>query len=133
MTRLAAIILTVFTGFSGLVYEVAWQKYLATLLGSEGEATAATLAIFLGGLSVGYSLFGRATRRLVERSRQRHELPRLLLFYGLIEAGIGVYALLFPLLFSVAQWFSLLIPIDTVGFAGTTQFSWFKLGCRCSG
>jgi predicted membrane-bound spermidine synthase len=54
LTRLTAIILTVFTGFSGLVYEVAWQKYLATLLGSQGEATAAILAIFLGGLSVGY-------------------------------------------------------------------------------
>ena len=117
MTRVAAIVLTILTGFSGLVYEVTWQKYLATLLGSHGEATAAILAIFLGGLSVGYSIFGRATRRLVERSRQRHQLPRLLLFYGLIEAGIGVYALLFPLLFSVAQWFSLLIPIDTVGFA----------------
>ncbi|MCH7644240.1 MAG: fused MFS/spermidine synthase [Myxococcales bacterium] len=117
MTRFAAIILTILTGFSGLVYEVAWQKYLATLLGSHGEATAATLAIFLGGLSVGYSLFGRATRRLVERSRQRRKLPRLLLFYGLIEAGIGVYALLFPLLFGVAQKFSLLIPIDTAGFA----------------
>lgn len=117
MTRFTAIILTILTGFSGLVYEVAWQKYLATLLGSQGEATAAVLAIFLGGLSVGYSLFGRATRRLVERSRQRRRSPRLLLFYGLIEAGIGVYALFFPLLFSVAQELSLLAPIGTAGFA----------------
>ncbi|MCH7601026.1 MAG: hypothetical protein IH973_14845, partial [Myxococcales bacterium] len=117
MTRFTAILLTIFTGFSGLVYEVAWQKYLVTLLGSQGEATAAILAIFLGGLSVGYSLFGRATRRLVERSRQRRKLPRLLLFYGLIEAGIGVYALLFPLLFGVAQEISLLLPIGTAGLA----------------
>jgi predicted membrane-bound spermidine synthase len=116
LTRFTAIVLTILTGFSGLVYEVAWQKYLATLLGSHGEATAAILAIFLGGLSVGYSLFGRATRRLVERSRQRRRSPRLLLFYGLIEAGIGVYALLFPLLFGVAQKLSLLIPIGTAGF-----------------
>ena len=28
----AALMLTVVTGFSGLVYEVAWEKYLATLL-----------------------------------------------------------------------------------------------------
>jgi predicted membrane-bound spermidine synthase len=112
-----AIILTILTGFSGLVYEVAWQKYLATLLGSQGEATAAILAIFLGGLSVGYSLFGRVTRRLVERSRQRRRSPRLLLFYGLIEAGIGVYVWLFPLLFSVAQKLSLLVPLETAGFA----------------
>jgi predicted membrane-bound spermidine synthase len=117
LTRFTAIILTIITGFSGLVYEVTWQKYLATLLGSQGEATAAILAIFLGGLSVGYSLFGRATRRLVERSRQRRKSPRLLLFYGLIEAGIGVYAWFFPLLFGVAQKLSLLVPIGTAGFA----------------
>ena len=117
MTRFTAIVLTLLTGFSGLVYEVAWQKYLATLLGSHGEATAAILAIFLGGLSVGYSLFGRATRLLVERSRQRRKSPRLLLFYGLIEAGIGVYALIFPLLFGIAQKFSLLVPMDSAGLA----------------
>src|SRR5437016_12907309 len=62
--RQTALALTVLTGFSGLVYEVAWQKYLATLLGSHSEATAAILAIFLGGLSLGYSLFGRVTQVL---------------------------------------------------------------------
>ena len=41
MTRLIALLLTLLTGFTGLVYEVTWQKYLATLLGSHGEATAA--------------------------------------------------------------------------------------------
>ena len=54
MTRTLALVLTLLTGFSGLVYEVAWQKYLGTLLGSHSEATAAVLAIFLGGLSLGY-------------------------------------------------------------------------------
>ncbi len=117
MTRLTAILLTILTGFTGLVYEVAWQKYLATLLGSHGEATAAILAIFLGGLSAGYALFGRATRRLVERSRLLHRPPRLLLFYGLIEAGIGVYVWLFPVLFGVAQKISLLVPADDAGLA----------------
>jgi len=99
MIRLVALLLTVLTGFSGLVYEVAWQKYLATLLGSHGEATAAVLAIFLGGLSLGYALFGRATRWLVERSRLRSRRVRLLYFYAIVEAGIGLYALLFPSLF----------------------------------
>ena len=58
MIRAVALVLTVLTGFSGLIYEVTWQKYLATLLGSHSEATAAVLGIFLGGLSVGYALFG---------------------------------------------------------------------------
>jgi hypothetical protein len=48
LIRAIALALTVLTGFSGLVYEVAWQKYLATLLGSHSEATAAVLAIFPG-------------------------------------------------------------------------------------
>ena len=119
MTRFTAIALTVLTGFSGLVYEVTWQKYLATLLGSQGEATAAILAIFLGGLSAGYAVFGKATRRLVARARQRQQSPRLLLFYGMIEAGIGLYALCFPLFFGVAQKLSLLIPLDSAGLAFT--------------
>ena len=32
MTRGLVLVLTLLTGFTGLVYEVAWQKYLATLL-----------------------------------------------------------------------------------------------------
>ena len=63
MVRLIALLLTVLTGFAGLVYEVAWQKYLAALLGSHGEATAAVLAIFLGGLSAGIRAFVSQRRR----------------------------------------------------------------------
>ena len=66
MIRLTALLLTVLTGFAGLVYEVTWQKYLAALLGSHGEATAAVLAIFLGGLSAGYALFGRGSLLLCQ-------------------------------------------------------------------
>ena len=115
MIRLAALLLTVLTGFAGLVYEVAWQKYLAVLLGSHGEATAAVLAIFLGGLSLGYALFGRISRWLVERSRLRSRGARLLYFYALVEAGIGLYALLFPTLFGVFQQISLFVPHGNAG------------------
>src|SRR5262245_53646401 len=110
MVRFTALFLTVLTGAVALVYEVAWQKYFATLLGSHSEATAAILAIFLGGLSAGYALFGRVTRRLVAYSRASGAPARLLLVYGGVEAGIGVYALLFPTLFGVAQRASLLVP-----------------------
>ncbi len=110
MTRLLALVLTVFTGFTGLVYEVAWQKLLATLLGSHSEATAAILAIFLGGLSVGYALFGRLTRRIVERAAARGQPPRLLRLYGAVEAGMGVDALLFPWLLRGVQALSVAVP-----------------------
>ena len=90
MLRFAALLLTVLTGFSGLVYEVTWQKCLATLLGSHSEATSAVLGIYLGGLSVGYALFGRVVQRAMARAASGGKPPRLLLLYGLVEAGIGV-------------------------------------------
>jgi spermidine synthase len=120
MPRFFALFLTAVTGFTGLVYEVTWQKYLATLLGADSEATAAVLAIFLGGLSYGYALFGRLSRRVVERVRSDPSARGLLSIYGRIEAAIGVYALVFPLLFAVAQAVSLQLPqgYEGVIFAG---------------
>ena len=99
MFRVVALLLTILTGFSGLVYEVTWQRYLATLLGSHSEATAAVLGIFLGGLAVGYAVFGRVTRRMI--ARRGPEAP-LLGMYGILEAAIGVWALAFPYVFGGA-------------------------------
>ncbi|MDP6979480.1 MAG: fused MFS/spermidine synthase [Myxococcota bacterium] len=117
MTRAIALSLTLFTGFTGLVYQVTWQKYLATLLGSQSEATAAVLGIFLGGLSVGYALFGKLSERLIARvSGANDERPsRLLLVYGAIEGGIGIYALIFPVLFRAAQSASFVLPHEHAG------------------
>jgi spermidine synthase len=119
MVRAVALLLTVATGFSGLVYEVTWQKYLATLLGSHSEATAAVLGIFLGGLSVGYSLFGAVTRRIVARAQTAGLPPRLLLAYGLLEVGVGLYAIVFPALFGLVRVVSFWIPhaAGGLGFA----------------
>jgi len=117
MIRAAALVLTVLTGFSGLVYEVTWQKYLATLLGSHSEATAAVLGIFLGGLALGYALFGRVVRRVFARESARRAPTHLLVLYGAVEAGIGIWALLFPTLFSGVSALSLQLAIDSQGLA----------------
>ncbi len=107
MVRAIALALTVLTGFSGLVYEVTWQKCFATLLGSHSEATAAVLAIFLGGLSAGYALFGRWVRRWVAGATP------LLVVYGVVEAAIGIHALVFPWLFEGARRLSLAVPLES--------------------
>lgn len=112
MIRVAALVLTVLTGFSGLVYEVTWQKCLATLLGSHSEATAAVLGIYLGGLSAGYALFGNVVRRMMRRAEESQRPPPLLHVYGAVEAGIGMWALVFPLLFEGVQSLSLLLAIE---------------------
>jgi spermidine synthase len=110
MTRAVALFLTLLTGFSGLVYEITWQKYLATLLGSHSEATAAVLGLYLGGLAAGYAIFGWVARRTVERAEQAGKSPPLLFVYGLAEMGIGVIAMLFPFLFSAVQKVSFWVP-----------------------
>jgi predicted membrane-bound spermidine synthase len=110
VVRGIALLLTVLTGFSGLVYQVAWQKYMAVLLGSHAEATATVLGIFLGGLSLGYALFGTISRRLMESARGTARTAPLLRTYGWVEAGIGVYALVFPMLFGLMQMLSLWLP-----------------------
>ena len=110
MSRVLALALCVATGFSGLVYEVAWQKYLAILLGSHSEATAAILGLFLAGLALGYGLFGGLTRRRVERSIATGRPARLLWLYGGVEACIGLWALVFPWTFAAVQALSLALP-----------------------
>jgi spermidine synthase len=81
---------TVFTGLTGLIYQVVWQKYLSSLVGSEARSVALVVAVFLGGLAAGYRFWGKRT----EQATSRRGLLRV---YGLIEIGIGLYAVLFPL------------------------------------
>ena len=119
MIRHVALFLTVLTGATGLVYEVAWQRYLATLLGSHSEATATVLGIFLAGLSTGYWLFGRVARSVGARAAAARRKPPLLQLYGVIEASIGLYALAFPFLFDGVRSLALRLAVENVllGFA----------------
>jgi len=78
------------TGAAGLIYQVAWQKYLSRLLGSDCVANAIILAVFLGGLSLGYYLCGTMTLRV--RSCYKA--------YALLEGLIGLWAIFFPGFFS---------------------------------
>jgi len=131
--RAVALLLTFVTGASGLVYEVAWQKYLATLLGSHSEATAAVLGIFLGGLSAGYALFGRLSLRLAAHPDAGAARRRVLTAYGAVEAGIGVYAWIFPLLFAGARAVSLHLPAGEGSASPSTccsrRSSWDRPRC----
>jgi spermidine synthase len=111
LDRTAALLLTFVTGMTGLVYEVTWERYLATLVGSHAEATAAVLGLFLGGLSVGYAVFGVVTRRRLARAAAGGPPARLLWMYGWVEASIGLYALLFPVLFAGARRLSVSLPV----------------------
>jgi spermidine synthase len=91
LARMAALGITFCTGLLALVYEVTWQQYLANFLGSQAQATAIILAVFLSGLCSGYLVFGRLSRAAPAR--------QALILCGLSEIGIGVWVLLFPSLY----------------------------------
>src|SRR5215218_7714081 len=79
----------VFSGATGLIYEVLWARMLGLVFGATTLAVSTVLAAFMGGLALGSALAGRVGPRI----------RRPLSTYGWIEIGIGVYALLVPFLF----------------------------------
>ncbi len=85
-----AFLLFFLSGASALVYQVVWLRLLILIFGSTLFATSAILATFMGGLALGAFVAGRR----MDRSRRSS-----LWVYGVLEIGIGVYALLVPVLF----------------------------------
>src|SRR5213078_4957634 len=72
-------LLLVGSGFCALVYEVAWLRMLRLVFGVSTAASAAVLAIFMGGLGLGGLLLGQR----VDSS------DRPLRFYALLELLIA--------------------------------------------
>lgn len=79
------------SGASALVYEVVWTRQLTNVFGGSAYAVATVLAAFMAGLALGSTLFGRWI------DRRGHPLR----VYGLLEGGIGLWALLLPSLLSL--------------------------------
>ena len=70
------------SGAAGLVYEVAWSRYLGLIIGSSTVAHTVVLAVFMGGLALGNALFGPFADRT----------SRPLWAYGVLEIGMAVWA-----------------------------------------
>src|SRR5262252_5094844 len=76
------------SGVTALIYQVAWTRELRLVFGFSTAASAAVVAIFMGGLGVGSWLLGR----------RADETPRPLAFYGALELAIAVSAAATPAL-----------------------------------
>ncbi|HOB31662.1 MAG TPA: fused MFS/spermidine synthase [Verrucomicrobiota bacterium] len=96
------------SGATALVYEVVWSKLLSQLVGSTVYAQTIVLAVFMGGLALGNRLFGR----LADRLRQPVQM------YGILEIGIGLYAVLFPSLDRLADWIFIRLGTSIADKAG---------------
>ena len=89
-----AILLVLFfgTGACGLVYQQLWLRELSLVFGVTVQAVSTVLAAFFGGLALGGFLAGRWSRRT----------RRPIMWYGLLEIGVGLMAVLTPLALDVA-------------------------------
>jgi spermidine synthase len=81
------------SGATGLLYEVAFSKVLATIFGATAYAISTVLSAFMAGLALGAFLGGRIA----------HRLRRPLAGYGVAEIGVGLLALATPLAFDALE------------------------------
>ncbi|WP_257461744.1 fused MFS/spermidine synthase [Archangium lipolyticum] len=81
------------SGFCALVYQTAWQRELRLIFGASTAASAAVLAIFMGGLGLGSALLG------ARADRERQPLG----LYANLELLISLSAALTPLLIGLAR------------------------------
>src|SRR6266404_1690612 len=108
MTRGALYLLFTASGFAGLIYESIWTQYLKLFLGHAAYAQSLVLAVFMGGMALGAAGCARASARLANP----------LMLYAMVEALVGLAALVFhPLFVTLTDWsYDRLLP--ALGSAG---------------
>jgi spermidine synthase len=81
------------SGYCSLIYQTVWLREFRLLFGSSTPATAAVLAVFMGGLGVGSLLFASASQRWKNPARA----------YGLFELIIALCAACSPFTLGFAR------------------------------
>ncbi len=106
------LVLTCFfiSGACGLIYQVAWLRVMGLVFGNTTFAASTVLAGYMAGLGLGALHFGRR----IDRGGDPIGV------YGLLELGIGGYALLTPLLWKI-------IEAGSAGFYRLVQPDFFTL------
>lgn len=109
-TRLIIFSLFLFSGISGLIYEVVWSRMLTHVLGTTTYAVATVLAVFMGGLALGSWLFGRYADR-----------PGIngLRLYAYLELLIGAFAIALPVFLLLSDViYQVIFPLVESSFVG---------------
>jgi spermidine synthase len=91
MLKLFLLLIFFFSGLCGLMYEIVWLRMLGLVFGTTVYAASTVLAAFMAGLALGNFYFGRFSDQTK---------GNLLRSYAFLEAGIGISALLVPVIFS---------------------------------
>src|SRR5262245_42249206 len=89
----ALLLLIFLSGFAALIYELIWFRQLGHIFGNTVHAAATVLTAFMVGLAGGADLARRRLMRVANPIR----------WFGFIELGIGLYALIVPAAFAIAN------------------------------
>ena len=92
-------LIIVFSCVCAALYEVIWARQLILFFGSPVFAISATLSALIGGLGLGCFYFGRLA----------HEKKTSLRLYAFLAAGLGIFALIFPILMDILSAICVLI------------------------
>lgn len=87
LTKPLILLLLFLSGTCGLIYEIVWIKMLTIVIGNTVFSITTVLTAFMGGLALGSFLAGMLSDKIKNPLRS----------YGLLEGGIGIYALLLPI------------------------------------
>jgi spermidine synthase len=88
------LVLFLISGGCGLIYEVVWTRLFTVIIGNTVFSVSSILTVFMAGLALGSRLSGRLL--------DQKPIP-LTRAYAVLEAGIGIYNLLLPLLLKAAD------------------------------
>jgi spermidine synthase len=86
VTHRLVLVLFFVSGAVGLGYQVLWSRFLLEFIGVSAYSYATVLASFMAGLALGSALLGRVADRVKSPLR----------LFALLEAGVGLYALVYP-------------------------------------
>jgi len=109
------------TGFTGLLAEQGFEKYVALLVGATASASAVVLFTYF----LGFALGGAAAGRLIKGRR----VKRPLVVYGIIELSVGVSCVLFS--YSFHGLIETLAPLQNL-FGGTLLQAQARFLCACT-
>ncbi|NQV16422.1 fused MFS/spermidine synthase, partial [bacterium] len=90
------LVLFLFSGMTGLLYEIIWSRLIVKVIGAAPFAISIVLTVFMGGLGLGSYLASRYIDQVKKPSQ-------LLQLYGILEIFIGIYAFILPGLINASQ------------------------------
>ncbi len=89
--QLSIYVMFFLSGATALIFEILWSRQFVTAFGNSSYAISVVLCAFMGGLGIGSLLGGRLADRF----------PQRLMMYGVIQAGVALWAMGIPLLLEV--------------------------------